>query len=131
MCATTTVLCPSLHSPEVMRFETALRSKIIGQEEGLQALVDLYQVFCAGLNSPGRPLGSLLFLGPTGTGKTRLVEAAAEILFGNPRAMLKVDCAEFQHSHEIAKLVGSPPGYLGHRETHPFLTQDALETVSH
>ena len=127
MCATTTVLCPSLHSPEVMRFETALRSKIIGQEEGLQALVDLYQVFCAGLNSPSRPLGSLLFLGPSGTGKTRLVEAAAEILFGNPRAMLKVDCAEFQHSHEIAKLVGSPPGYLGHRETHPFLTQDALE----
>jgi len=64
-----------------MEFETALRSKIIGQEEGLQALVDLYQVLSAGLSSPGRPLGSLLFLGPTGTGKTRLVEAAAEILF--------------------------------------------------
>jgi ATP-dependent Clp protease ATP-binding subunit ClpA len=127
MCATTTVLRPSLHSSEVLQFETALRSKIIGQQEGLQALVELYQVLCAGLNSPGRPLGSLLFLGPTGTGKTRLVEAAAEILFGNPRAMLKVDCAEFQHSHEIAKLVGSPPGYLGHRETHPFLTQEALE----
>lgn len=127
MCATTTVLRPSLHSAEVRQFETSLRSKIIGQEEGLQALVDLYQVLCAGLNSSGRPLGSLLFLGPTGTGKTRLVEAAAEILFGNPRAMLKVDCAEFQHSHEIAKLVGSPPGYLGHRETRPFLTQEALE----
>ena len=131
MCATTTVLCPSLHSSEVMQFETALRSKIIGQEEGLQALVDLYQVLCAGLSSPGRPLGSLLFLGPTGTGKTRLVEAAAEILFENPRAMLKVDCAEFQHSHEIAKLIGSPPGYLGHRETQPFLTPRGAGTISH
>ncbi len=92
----------------------------------MQALVDLYQVFCAGLNSPGRPVGNLLFLGPTGSGKTRIVEAAAEILFGDPRAVIKVDCAEFQHSHEIAKLIGSPPGYLGHRETHPLITQEAL-----
>jgi ATP-dependent Clp protease ATP-binding subunit ClpA len=98
----------------------------VGQEEGVQALVDLYQVFCAGLNSPGRPVGNLLFLGPTGSGKTRIVEAAAEILFGDPRAVIKVDCAEFQHSHEIAKLIGSPPGYLGHRETHPLITQEAL-----
>jgi ATP-dependent Clp protease ATP-binding subunit ClpB len=126
MCAST-ILSPSLHSPEVMQFEEALRSRIIGQEEGVRALVDLYQVVCAGLNSPGRPLGSLLFLGPTGTGKTRLVEAAAEILFGDPHAMIKVDCAEFQHSHEIAKLIGSPPGYLGHRETRPLLTQEALQ----
>src|ERR1700751_6131933 len=126
MCATTTVLSPTLHSPEVMEFEAALRSRIIGQQEGLQALVDLYQVLSAGLNSPGRPLGSLLFLGPTGTGKTRLVEAAAEILFGNPRAMIKIDCGEFQHSHEISKLVGSPPGYLRHRETDPLLSQEAL-----
>jgi ATP-dependent Clp protease ATP-binding subunit ClpA len=86
----------------------------------------LYQVFCAGLNSPGRPVGNLLFLGPTGSGKTRIVEAAAEILFGDPRSVIKVDCAEFQHSHEIAKLIGSPPGYLGHRETHPLITQEAL-----
>jgi ATP-dependent Clp protease ATP-binding subunit ClpA len=103
-----------------------LRSRIVGQEEGIQALGDLYQVFCAGLNSPGRPVGNLLFLGPTGSGKTRIVEAAAEILFGDPRAVIKVDCAEFQHSHEIAKLIGSPPGYLGHRETHPLITQEAL-----
>jgi ATP-dependent Clp protease ATP-binding subunit ClpA len=68
----------------------------------------------------------MLFLGPTGSGKTRIVEAAAEILFGDPRAVIKVDCAEFQHSHEIAKLIGSPPGYLGHRETHPLITQEAL-----
>jgi ATP-dependent Clp protease ATP-binding subunit ClpA len=74
----------------------------------------------------GRPVGNLLFLGPTGSGKTRIVEATAEILFGDPRAVIKVDCAEFQHSHEIAKLIGSPPGYLGHRETHPLITQEEL-----
>ena len=119
-------LNPSIRSNDTRDFEGALRSKIVGQEEGVQALVDLYQVFCAGLNSPGRPVGNLLFLGPTGSGKTRIVEAGAEILFGDPRAVIKVDCAEFQHSHEIAKLIGSPPGYLGHRETHPLITQEAL-----
>jgi len=119
-------LDPEKRSTDTLEFKTALSSKIVGQEEGVQALVDLYQVFCAGLNSPGRPVGNLLFLGPTGSGKTRIVEAAAEILFGDPRAIIKVDCAEFQHSHEIAKLIGSPPGYLGHRETHPLITQEAL-----
>src|SRR5580704_2181995 len=123
-------LDPNLRSNTTIEFHTALRSKIVGQEEGVQSLVDLYQVFCAGLNSPGRPVGNLLFLGPTGSGKTRIVEAAAEILFGDPRMVIKVDCAEFQHSHEIAKLIGSPPGYLGHRETHPLITQEAL-AVSH
>lgn len=119
-------LNPSIRSSETRDFNQALKAKIVGQEEGVQALVDLYQVFCAGLNSPGRPVGNLLFLGPTGSGKTRIVEAAAEVLFGDPRAIIKVDCAEFQHSHEIAKLIGSPPGYLGHRETHPLITQEAL-----
>src|ERR1700719_3021565 len=107
-------------------FEEELRQRVVGQNEAVQALVDLYQVFCAGLHSAGRPVGNLLFLGPTGSGKTRTVEAAAEILFGDSRAVIKVDCAEFQHSHEIAKLTGSPPGYLGHRETHPLITQEAL-----
>jgi ATP-dependent Clp protease ATP-binding subunit ClpB len=119
-------LDPNLRSNTTIEFQNALRSKIVGQGEGVQALVDLYQVFCAGLNSPGRPVGNLLLLGPTGSGKTRIVEAAAEILFGDARAVIKVDCAEFQHSHEIAKLIGSPPGYLGHRETHPLITQEAL-----
>src|ERR1700716_190966 len=123
-------LDPSKRSTGTLDFETSLRSRIVGQEEGVQALVELYQVFCAGLNSPGRPVGNLLLLGPTGSGKTRIVEAAAEILFGDSRAMIKVDCAEFQHSHEIAKLIGSPPGYLGHRETHPLITQEEL-TKSH
>jgi ATP-dependent Clp protease ATP-binding subunit ClpB len=123
-------LDPNKRSVQTVDFQTALRSKIVGQAEGVQSLVDLYQVFCAGLNSPGRPVGNLLFLGPTGSGKTRMVEAAAQILFGDARAIIKVDCAEFQHSHEIAKLIGSPPGYLGHRETHPLITQEAL-AVSH
>jgi len=119
-------LDPSRRSIESQEFDAALRHKIVGQEEGIRALVDLYQVFLAGMCPQGRPVGNLLFLGPTGSGKTRIVEAAAEILFGDPRAVIRVDCAEFQHSHEIAKLIGSPPGYLGHRETHSLITQEAL-----
>src|SRR5438034_1414976 len=119
-------LDPTRRSFQSQEFDSAIRGKIVGQEEGVRALVDLYQVFCAGMCPQGRPVGNLLFLGPTGSGKTRIVEAAAEILFGDPRAVIKVDCAEFQHSHEIAKLIGSPPGYLGHRETHPLITQEAL-----
>jgi len=119
-------LDPTIRSTDTRDFHQSLRAKIVGQDEGVQALVDMYQVLMAGLNSPGRPIGNFLFLGPTGSGKTRIVEAAAEIWFGDPRAMLKLDCAEFQHSHEIAKLIGSPPGYLGHRETHPLITQESL-----
>lgn len=121
------MLDPTKRSDEAQGFATALGQKIVGQDEAILAVVDIYQVFLAGLSAPGRPLGNLLFLGATGSGKTRLVEAAAEILFGDARAVIKIDCAEFQHSHEIAKLVGSPPGYLGHRETHPLITQQALE----
>jgi len=124
------VLDTGKRSSTACQFERALREKVVGQDQAVQALVDLYQMFCAGLQSPSRPIGNLLFLGPTGSGKTRTVEAAAEILFGDSRAVIKVDCGEFQHSHEIAKLIGSPPGYLGHRETHPLITQEAL-AVSH
>jgi ATP-dependent Clp protease ATP-binding subunit ClpA len=89
--------------------------------------VSIYQTFLAGVSTPGRPIANLLLLGPTGSGKTRIVEAAAEILFGSRSAFVKVDCAEFQHGHEIAKLIGSPPGYIGHRETKPAITQEALD----
>jgi ATP-dependent Clp protease ATP-binding subunit ClpB len=119
-------LDPTLRSDESLEFEQALRQKIVGQEAGIRALVDLYQVYCAQMCPAGRPIGNLLLLGPTGSGKTRIVEAAAEILFCDPGAVIKVDCAEFQHSHEIAKLIGSPPGYLGHRETTPLITQEGL-----
>jgi len=126
MCTQPVILDSTLRSSEALEFGEALRAKIVSQDEAVQAMVDLYQVFYAGLNSPGRPVGSFLFLGPTGSGKTRIVEAAAEILFGDRRAVIKVDCGEFQHSHEISKLIGSPPGYLGHRETHPLITQEEL-----
>jgi len=119
-------LDPTRRSNEAREFETALRRKIVGQDQAVEKVAGIYQMFLAGLNPPGRPVGNLLFLGPTGSGKTRVVEAMAEALFGDPRACIKIDCGEFQHSHEIAKLIGSPPGYLGHRETHPLLTQEAL-----
>jgi ATP-dependent Clp protease ATP-binding subunit ClpB len=103
-----------------------LKATIVGQDEPCTKLVEIVSAYKSGLHIPGRPLGNALFLGPTGTGKTRVVEALCEGLFHDARACVKIDCAEFQHSHEIAKLIGSPPGYLGHRETHPLLTQEAL-----
>ncbi|MBZ5573670.1 MAG: AAA family ATPase [Acidobacteriia bacterium] len=124
--AVNTVLDPTRRSSDAKEFESALRRKIVGQDAAVEKVVEIYQMFLAGLNPPGRPVGNLLFLGPTGSGKTRVVEAMSESLFGDARACIKIDCAEFQHSHEIAKLIGSPPGYLGHRETHPLLTQEAL-----
>ena len=125
------ILNPFMRSTESRDFETGLRRKIVGQDEAVQAVVDLYQVFRAGLNSPGRPVGNLLFLGPTGAGKTRVVEATAEILFGDPRAVIKIDCAEFQHSHEIAKLIGSPPGYLGASRDAPDHHARSAGAISH
>ena len=121
-----TTLDPTRRSKDAAEFESALRRKIVGQDQAIERVAEVYQMFLAGLNPPGRPVGNLLFLGPTGSGKTRVVEAMAETMFGDARACIKIDCAEFQHSHEIAKLIGSPPGYLGHRETHPLLTQEAL-----
>ncbi len=119
-------LDPTRRSDDAQKFEVALRRRIVGQTDATEKISEIYQMFLAGLNPPGRPVGNLLFLGPTGSGKTRVVEAMAEALFGDAHACIKIDCAEFQHSHEIAKLIGSPPGYLGHRETHPLLTQEAL-----
>jgi ATP-dependent Clp protease ATP-binding subunit ClpB len=119
-------LDPSQTGIEAEKLHSDLHKLVVGQEEAVNQIVNIYQTFRSGMTSPGRPIGNFLFLGPTGTGKTRLVEATAESLVGDPRAVLKIDCAEFQHSHEIAKLIGSPPGYLGHRETHPLLSQEVL-----
>jgi ATP-dependent Clp protease ATP-binding subunit ClpB len=107
--------------------EEKLRQSIVGQEEAVRQIVDAYQTFAAGLSNPARPVANFLFLGPTGSGKTRTVEALAGALLCDEHALIKIDCAEFQHGHEIAKLIGSPPGYLGHRETHPLLSQEALD----
>jgi ATP-dependent Clp protease ATP-binding subunit ClpB len=115
-----TVLDPTRRSNDAREFESAMRRKIVGQEQAVDKVAEIYEMFLAGLNPPGRPVGYLLFLGPTGSGKTRVVEAMAEAMFGKAHdACIKIDCAEFQHSREITKLIGSPPGYLGHRETHP------------
>src|ERR1700689_71643 len=119
-------LDPGKTGRDAQSLETGLRRMIVGQEEAIEQIVNIYQMHLTGLNPPGRPIGNFLFLGPTGSGKTRIVEATAEALLKNPRAVIKIDCAEFQHSHEIPKLIGSPPGYLGHRETHPLLSQEVL-----
>ncbi len=123
----TVFLDPDQKSPRAQEFEEKLSTRIVGQERAVRRMSGLYQIFLAGMNPINRPIGTMLFLGPTGSGKTRVVEAAAEILFGDQNAVIKIDCAEFQHSHEIAKLIGSPPGYLGHRETSPMLTQENLD----
>jgi ATP-dependent Clp protease ATP-binding subunit ClpB len=123
----TVFLDPDQKSPRAQEFEEKLASRIVGQERAVRRMSGLYQIYLAGMNPMNRPVGTMLFLGPTGSGKTRVVEAAAEVLFGDPNAVIKIDCAEFQHSHEIAKLIGSPPGYLGHRETSPMLTQENLD----
>jgi ATP-dependent Clp protease ATP-binding subunit ClpB len=121
------LLDPERKSPRAKEFEDKLSALIVGQERAVRRVSGLFQIYLAGMNNPARPLGTMLFLGPTGSGKTRVVEAAAEVLFGEAHAVVKIDCAEFQHSHEIAKLIGSPPGYLGHRETSPMLTQENLD----
>src|SRR5258708_14252094 len=119
-------LDPAQPGLEAQEFEARLRSKVVGKEDGIGQVVRVYQTLWMGMNIRGRPVGCFLFLGPTGTGKPRLVEAAAESAAGDARSLIKIDCGEFQHSHEIAKLTGSPPGYLGHRDTHPLLSQEAL-----
>jgi len=119
-------LDPAKTGRDAVSLESDLRRMIVGQDEAIQQIVNIYQMNLTGMSAPGRPICNFLFLGPTGSGKTRIVEATAEALLKNPRAVIKIDCAEFQHSHEIAKLIGSPPGYLGHRETDPLLSQKAL-----
>src|SRR6202051_3067381 len=121
-----TLLDPNRTAKPAQDLENKLRRFVVGQEEAIQEVVRTYQIHMAGLSPGGRPIGNFLFLGPTGSGKTRIVEATAQALLSNPRAVIKIDCAEFQHSHEIAKLIGSPPGYPWNRETHALLSQEAL-----
>jgi ATP-dependent Clp protease ATP-binding subunit ClpA len=126
MTRTSKILDPKQPGRDAEKLDAELHRRIVGQDDAINQIVSVYQTFVAGMCSPGRPVGNMLFLGPTGSGKTRTVEAVAEALVGDMRAVIKIDCAEFQHSHEIAKLIGSPPGYLGHRETHPLLSQEVL-----
>jgi len=126
MIRTNIPLDPTKTGRDAESLESNLRKLIVGQDEAIEQIVNIYQMHLTGMSAPSRPVGNFLFLGPTGSGKTRIVEATAECLLKNPRAVIKIDCGEFQHSHEIAKLIGSPPGYLGHRETHPLLSQEVL-----
>src|SRR5712664_3007445 len=107
-----------------------LSQKVVGQPAVCDVIIPYIQMFQAGLAPEGRPVGVFLLLGPTGTGKTKTVEALAEVLHGSEKNLLKVDCGEFQMEHEVAKLIGAPPGYLGHRETQPLLTQQKVNAAS-
>src|ERR1700719_2829110 len=120
------LLDPTKTGKQAEDLANRLRHLVVGQDEAIHQIVRAYQTHLAGLSPVGRPIGNFLFLGPTGSGKTRIVEATAETLLKDSRSVIKIDCAEFQHSHEIAKLIGSPPGHLGHRETHPLLSQERL-----
>ena len=108
----------------------ALSRKLVGQPAAIEAIVPYVQMHRAMLAPEGRPAGVFLLLGPTGTGKTKTVEALAEVLHGSAKKVLRVDCGEFQMEHEVAKLLGAPPGYLGHRETQPLLTQQKVSGAS-
>ncbi len=109
---------------------TLLSQKVIGQPAAMKYIVPYVEMFQAGLAPEARPVGVFLLLGPTGTGKTKTVEALAEVLHGSEKNVLKIDCGEYQMEHEVAKLIGAPPGYLGHRETQPMLTQQKLNAVT-
>ena len=116
----------SLRGNQVLGLLKKFEHLIVGQSEAVSRITNLLERFLGGLGDPERPIGSALFLGPTGVGKTAVVEALCEGLYGDPNHMIKIDCTEFQHTHEIAKLIGSPPGYLGHRETPARLTQKTV-----
>jgi ATP-dependent Clp protease ATP-binding subunit ClpA len=111
-------------------FQEKFRSLIVGQDDAVNTIIPYVELYASGLAPVDRPAGVFLLLGPTGTGKTRTVEALAEALHGSAKRMLKIDCAEFQMEHEVAKLTGAPPGYLGHRETQPILTQTKINAVT-
>lgn len=111
------------------KLRSELRDRIIGQDEAIEQVARFYQRFLLGLSRPNSTIGNYLFLGPTGTGKTRTVEALAEVLHGSSKNIVKIDCGEYQMDHEVAKLIGAPPGYLGHRETLPALSQAKLTSV--
>ncbi len=108
----------------------SLSRRLVGQPAAVDTIIPFVQMFQAGLAPQGRPVGAFLLLGPTGTGKTRTVEALADVLHGSDKNLLRIDCGEFQLEHEVAKLIGAPPGYLGHRETHPMISQQKLNATA-
>lgn len=124
------VLNPALTGGKAETLLRDLKNNVIGQDDAIDTLVTYYQQYVTGVRALRKPVCTLLFLGPTGTGKTHIVEELARSIHGNRTALVKIDCAEFQRDHDIAKLVGAPPGYLGHRETKPLLSQEALNNAT-
>ncbi|HST37487.1 MAG TPA: AAA family ATPase, partial [Allosphingosinicella sp.] len=101
---------------KLLAMEEALGKRVIGQQEAVEAVSRAVRRARAGLQDPNRPLGSFLFLGPTGVGKTELTRALAEFLFDDPHAMVRIDMSEFMEKHSVARLIGAPPGYVGYEE---------------
>ncbi len=101
---------------KLLRMEDALRKRVVGQEDALKAVANAVRRARAGLQDPNRPIGSFLFLGPTGVGKTELTKALAEFLFDDERAMVRIDMSEFMEKHSVSRLIGAPPGYVGYDE---------------
>jgi ATP-dependent Clp protease ATP-binding subunit ClpC len=99
-----------------MRLEEQLHERVVGQDEAVEAVAEAIRRARAGLSDPNRPIGSFLFLGPTGVGKTELARTLAEALFGEEAAMIRIDMSEFQERHTVSRLVGAPPGYVGYEE---------------
>jgi ATP-dependent Clp protease ATP-binding subunit ClpB len=101
---------------KLLRMETALGQRVVGQDEAVRAVSDAIRRSRAGLSDPNRPIGSFLFLGPTGVGKTELCKALAAFLFDTEDAMVRIDMSEFMEKHSVARLIGAPPGYVGYEE---------------
>ncbi len=108
------------------RMEDVLKNKIVGQDEAVQKISDTIKRSRAGIADPNRPIGSFLFLGPTGVGKTELTKALAEFMFDDDKALIRVDMSEFMEKHSVSKIIGAPPGYVGHEEG-----GNLTETVRH
>lgn len=117
-------------SPAKTSVATRLPELLVGQPEAIATILPFIQTHKAGLSPEGRPIGVILLLGPTGTGKTKTIEGLAQALHGSDRSFLKIDCGEFQADHEVSKLIGAPPGYIGHQETQPRLTQSKVNAVA-
>ena len=106
----------SSESKQLLQMEASLRRRVVGQEEAVHAVSNAIRRSRVGLGDPNRPIGSFLFLGPTGVGKTELCRALAEALFGDEKALIRVDMSEYMERHSVSRLIGSPPGYIGHEE---------------
>ena len=122
-------LDPELHSVDIREIERRLKGRVAGQDPAISQLVGLLETYFAGYNDPNAPVGVVLALGPSGTGKTSLIEALCEILYDNPKAHVRMNCADFKESQQTQRIVGAPPGYIGFKDKsiETYLTQENLD----